>query len=239
MGLAATVGPFFIHNSMTEEQIASAIRNNVGNGLKEVYNHAYSIEQLEDEIGNTRNQIILENSQTGVLNPEYFTQKIDNLELSLVRFPYEGYSNSPERVLHTKIPAVVMTSDNSGITFLGTPDMSTSFKIYYDTSFANHSYSRVIKNRPFVFVDLSADDNGELDTYYFKLGDYGIREVSIRAIFSNPHDLLVNSLFASTQEYPAPPSVQQMIIDRLTAKYVEYYKKLNLNYQPNTQTDLK
>ena len=72
------------------------------------------------------------------------TSSTARMELSLVRFPYDGYSNSPERVLHTKIPDLVMTADNSSITFLGTPDMSTDFKKYYDTSFTNHEYSRVI-----------------------------------------------------------------------------------------------
>ena len=225
---------------MTLEEMASAIKNNVGGGLREVYNHAYSITQLEDEINNMRAQIILENSETGILQPEFFLQKIDNLALKLVRFPYGGYSNSPERVMHTTIPKLAPTADNSAIQFFGPPDMSLDIKRYYDDSFNSHRYSRVIKDRPFVYIDVSITGEGEHDTYFFNIENNNLKTASIRAIFDDPIKLMEDQgQFAHEKEFPAPLAIQEMIIDRLTMKYVEYYRKMNQGYQPNTETDTR
>ena len=225
---------------MTLEEMASAIRNNVGGGLREVYNHAYSITQLEDEISNMRGQLILENSQTGILKPAFFLQKIDNLELKLVRFPYGGYSNSPDRVLHTEIPKLAPTSDNTAISFFGPPDFNLDIKRYFDDSFNSHKYSRVIKKRPYVYIDLSINGEGKHDSYFFNIEGNNLRTASIRAIFDNPVKLMEEQgLFAHEEEFPAPLAIQEMIVDRLTAKYVEYYRKMNQGYQPNTETDIK
>lgn len=226
---------------MTLQEMASAVRNNVSGGLREVYNHAYSIPQIEDEIRNTRNIIILEDSMSNqALNLDYFTQKIENIPLKLVHFPFSGYSNSPERVPHTKIPGLVTTSDNSALSYFGPPDFSVDFYKYFDTGFQAHQYSRVISKRPYVFLDLATDDNDNHDAYLFNVEKYALREVSIRGVFANPFKLMENAgLFVEDQEFPAPLAVQEMIIDRITAKYVEYYRKMNQGYQPNTQTDIR
>ncbi len=226
---------------MTLQEIASAIRNNVGGGLREVYNHAYSIPQIEDEISNTRNLIIMETvAQGGIINLEYFMQRVDNLELALVRFPYGGYSNSPDRVPHVKIPRLISTNDNSALTYFGPPDFSLDFTKYYDSTFNTHEYSRVVGKRPYIFVDLATDENAKHDVYIFNSEGNNLREVSIRGMFSDPNSLNEGEgIFAEDAEFAAPLEVQEMIIDRLTAKYVEYYRKMNQGYQPNTQTDTK
>lgn len=225
---------------MTLQEMASAIRNNVSGGLREVYNHSYSIPQLEDEIVQTRAQIVLENSEAGVLTPDYFMQRQDNLALDLVRFPYGGYSNSPDRVLHVKIPRLAMTADNSSLSYFGPPDFSVDFKKYFDSTFNTHRYSRVINKRPYIFVDLAVDDDGNHDVYLFNVEGNDLKKISIRGIFANPTAIMTDQgLFSEDQEFPAPPAIQEMIIDRLVGKYVEYYRKQNMGYQPNTQTDTK
>jgi len=226
---------------MTAQEIASAIRNNVGGGLREVTNFAYSLPQLEDEIMNTRNQILLEDrAQGGVLNTELFMQRIDNIVLDLVRFPVGGYSNSPERVLHAKIPQLTADPSGAALSYFGPPDMSLDFIKYYDSSFKNHRYSRVIKNRPYVYIDLATDVNGKHDSYLFNIEGNNLQEISVRGVFLNPLSIMEEQgMFVDDVEFPAPLAVQEMIIDRLTAKYVEYYRKMNMGYQPNTQTDTK
>lgn len=225
---------------MTLEEMASAIRNNIGNGLKEVDDFAYSLQQIKEEIGNVRNQIILEDSKTGVLNPEYFAQRQDNLKLEMVRFPYGGHSSTYDVVPHVKIPKIAMTTDHSAIIYLGPPDFTLDIKRYYDHSFNTHSYSRVIGNRPYAFVDPAHDANGYNDVYIFGLTNAAMREVSIRAIFADPVAILeADGVFGEDEEFPAPAAVQQLIIKRITEDYVRYYKQLNHPYQPNTNTDLR
>ena len=225
---------------MTLNEIASAIRSNIGSGLKEVANFAYPVDQIKDEIGNVRNQILLEDPQNTIINPEYFAQRFDRIPIDLVRFPYGGYSNSPGLVPHIKMPKIAMTRDNSSILFLGPPDQSFFFTIYYDIMHHNHKFSRVIGRKPYAYIDLAHDVNGQIDGYLFNLGPSGLRFLATRAIFADPVGILESDgLFGNDEEFPAPSAVQEMIIDRITAKYVQYYKQLNHTYQPNTQTDQK
>ena len=224
---------------MTLNEIASSIRNNVGNGLKEVANYAYPLDQIRDEVGSVRNQILLEDSKTTVLNPEFFAQRIDNIPIDLVRFPVGGYSNSPNLVPHVKIPRIITTKDDSAIIFMGAPDQSLFFKIYYDFMFHNHIFSRVIGRRPYAYVDPAHDPDGFMDAYLFNLGPNGLRFLSVRAIFDDPVKILdSDGLFGADEEFPAPSAVQEMIVDKITQKYIQYYKNLNHPYQPNTQTDI-
>ncbi len=223
---------------MTLNEMASAIRSNIGSGLREVANFAYPIDQIKDEVGNVRNQILLEDPQKAVLNLEFFAQRIDNIPLDLVRFPYGGYSNTPGLVPHFKIPRLAMTKDDSAIIYLGPPDQSFNIKIYHDYSFQNHKYSRVIGRRPFGYIDLAHDVDGTMDGYLFNLGPTGMQFVSTRAVFADPVGILeADGLFGVDEEFPAPAAVQEMIIDRISAKYIQYYKQLNHPYQSNTQTD--
>ena len=225
---------------MTLNEIASSIRNNIGNGLKEVSNYAYPLDQIRDEVGDVRNQIILEDSKTSVLNLEFFAQRIDNIPIDLVRFPVGGYSNSPNLVPHVKIPRIIMTKNDSAILFMGAPDQSLYLKIYYNFMHMNHKFSRVIGRRPYAYVDPSHDPDGFMDAYLFNLGPNGLRFLSIRAVFDDPIKILdSDGLFGVDEEFPAPTAVQEMIIDKITQKYIQYYKNLNHPYQPNTQTDLK
>ncbi len=223
---------------MTREQIASAIRTRISNGLKEVYNHTYSIPQLEDEVGATRNQIILESSQlSSRFNPEDFAQKKDNILLDLVHPPVGGFSTGPKKVHHFSLPRLAMTQDDTSLIYVGPPDFSINFKKYFDTSFKNHKYSRVIKNKPFVFIDKAFNDDDNMDAYIYNLNVTNLREISIRGVFANPYTLYPSDLFADDIEFPAPMAVQTQIIDILSAKYVEYYRKLHMTMQPNTQTE--
>ena len=128
---------------------------------------------------------------------------------------------------------------NSAVSFFGPPDMSLDIKRYFDDSFNSHRYSRIIKDRPFVYIDLSIV-NGEHDSYFFNIEGNNLKTASIKGIFDDPMKLMEDQgIFAHEEEFPAPLATQELIIDKLTAKYVEYYRKMNQGYQPNTQTDIK
>lgn len=225
---------------MTLNEMASAIRSNIGSGLKEVGNFAYPMDQIKVECGNIRNSILLEDNQKLTLNPEFFAQRLDNIPLDLVQFPFAGYSNSPSLVPHIKLYRIAMTRDNSSIIYLGPPDMSHNIKAYYDFMYQNHQYCRVIGKQPYCYVDLAHGADGKMDVYFFNLGATGIKYMSARCVFAEPVEIMeADGLFGEDEEFPAPTAVQELIIDRVTAKYVQYYKQLNHPYQPNTQTDQK
>ncbi len=224
---------------MTLDEIAGSIRNNIGNGLKEVTNYDYSLEQIKKEISLVRASIVLKESKNGILNPEHFIQRFDNLDLTLTNFPYTAITNSPEKVWYTQIPRLAMTVDNSSLTFVGPTDFSQDFKKYYDRAYKSHRYNRITSMYPFVYVDLSHDYNNHTDLYFFNLDGSGLKKVSVRGIAADPVAVLeADGIFGEDEEFPAPQAVQDVIIETITRKYILYYRQLNHPTQPNTQTDM-
>ena len=228
---------FFNFSTMTLEQMASAIRNNIGQGLKEVDDFIYSIEQIKDEIAIMRNAIILEQSKAGVLNLAHFTQSKDNIDIDLVVFPLKS-GHPSKRVPHIKIPRPVMTIDNSAILYLGPADLSMDFVKYYDSTFNDHKYSRVIGNRPYCYIDLSGDSEGNVDVYIFGIESSMLSKMAVREIMDNPVAVLESDgVFGDDEEFPSPAAIQNLIIDRVTQRYIGYYKSPTQPNEPNTNTD--
>lgn len=225
---------------MTLDQMASAVRSNIGTGLKEVGNYVYSIEQIKDEISNTRSLIIMQDSEKGILNKSHFAQKITNLnELTIGTFPEEGLIESNSPVLITRIPKLAMTKDNSSILYLGPKDMSLNIKTYYSYDDVKmHQYSRTIKNRPFALIDNVHDDSGDIPVYMTNLGPAPFRYITTRAIIDDPVKLMQNDgYYVDSEEFPAPLAVQALIIDQLSIKYINYYKRQLRPNEANDQTE--
>ncbi len=224
---------------MTLEQLASAIRTNVGHGLKEVTTFDYSVEQIKKEIGLVLSDIIWKDSTKGILRPEHFVQKSENIDLTLTNFPYTATTNSPAKVWYAQIPRLQMTVGNESLRYIGPTDFSEDFTKYYDFAFTTHKHKRVTSNTPFVYVDLAHDYENHTDLYFFNIEGSGLRKVSSRAIYADPIAILeADGVFGDEEEFPAPMKVQGQIIEALTRKYITYYRQMTQTSQPNTQTDI-
>jgi len=224
---------------MTLEEMASAIQNNIGGGLKEVGNYTYSIDQIKDEISNARSTMIMEYSQKGILERPYFAQKIENIDLVFSVFPEEGIVESNSPSLLAKIPKLAMTKDNSSVLYLGPVDMSLNIKTYFSLNELQlHKFTRTLKNRPYAFADLVHNDDGDIPVYLFNLGPSPFRKITVRAIIDDPVKLLQkDGYYIDNEEFPAPLFIQDIIITTITAKYLKYYKQLSAPNEANDQTD--
>ncbi len=224
---------------MTLEDIASAIRSNVGSGLKEVGNFSYSIEQIKDEISNMRSLLIMEYSEKGILNKSYFAQKRKNVELSVGVFPEEGIIENNNPTIIATIPKLAMTKGNSSVLYLGPTDMSLNIKTYFELdALKTHKYTRTLKNRPHAFIDLAQDSAGDIPVYIFGIGPAPFKYITVRAIFDDPVRILQeDGYYIDDEEFPAPLAVQEIIIDKLSNKFLTYFKKLSGSNEPNDQTD--
>jgi len=224
---------------MTLEEISSAIRSNVGSGLKEVGNYTFSIEQIKDEVSNMRSQMIMEYSIKGVLNRSYFAQKIENIKLEVNTFPEEAMIETNSPILLARIPKLAMTKDNSSILYLGPTDMSLNIKLYFSLNDLHiHKYTRTLKNRPYGFVDLVHNDAGDIPVYLTNLGPNPFKRITFRGIIDDPVKLLQkDGFYIDDEEFPAPLVIQELIIDQLSAKYLKYFKQYSSPNEPNDQTD--
>lgn len=231
------LSPFLIYTNMTLEEMASAIRNHVGQGLKEVDDFTYSVEQLKDEVAAMWNSLILEMSKSGIFNPHYFAQPKDNIDIALGVFPLES-GHPSKRVPYIKIPMPSMTLTDSAILYLGPADLSMDFVKYYDASFNDHRYSRVIGNRPYCYVDLSGDGEGHAIVYLFGIEGSSLSKMAVRIVPNDPLQIMnEDGVFGDDEEFPAPQSIQDMIIERITRRYLIYYKSPVQPSEPNTNTD--
>lgn len=216
--------------------MSSAIRNNISDGLSGlVANYSYSIEQLEDEVILMRAKLLTEWLRKGVVNIKYFYQTFGNVSLIPVDISVSPELRSYVNSLGFSVPRIISTINDDNESVLAyTLDRSRQFKVYRSINFRDHKYKLKTKRAPFVYLDTSTTTEGMLNGYLMNTGKYeSIRAMIIQAVFSNPMDVPGYTRF---KEFPAPLEMQNDIISRITGRYVNYYRQLNLPKLPNTQT---
>ena len=228
---------------MTLNEITSAIRNRVSDGLSgNISNQAYSIKQLEEEVDLERSSYIQKFADSGrKLNPNYMYQTVDGLKVlcqDLSQNAPCGFT-SGDGVPAVKIQPIASTFDDSAVEYFGLMNKQEKFIVYFDTDSAiNHKYRVKTAKRPFIWIDTTQDGDGMMTAYLLNAGKYfNLKYMSIRAIFEHPSRIGSNVPDFGDKEYPAPGHVQNAIIDALTEKYVRYFRQMNIPPIPNEQTD--
>lgn len=222
---------------MTLQEMASAVRNHVVDGLDGISNTSFSVQQLQDEILLVAPAIMLKMANEGILDMTKLYQRIDGIRLECVDVSANCEVPTDVCAPHFMLPNVNLAAPEP-ISFLGTIDSTISFKVYYDREFRFHKYRLATARAPFAWVSTRANNEGMYDVYLFNLGKFSnLQFLSVDALFDNPYDLLKTPYYDqfSSSEFYAPSFVQSQIIDALTAKYVEYYRKLHMAPKPNTQ----
>lgn len=222
---------------MTLKQIASTIRNNVVDGLNGATTTSFSMEQLKDEILLQAAASTVKLAMEGLFDISKLAQRIDGIKVDYQDLSANCAVPSYTRARHFKIPNVNRVLENP-VLFLGTIDAKLSFKVYFDRDYRFHRHRIATARKPFAWISSTSDADGMHDVFLFNLGKYNSLEfISIDAIFDNPYDLLNTPYYEqfSSSEFYAPLYLQKEIIDRLTQQYVNYYRQMHLNKQPNTQ----
>lgn len=227
---------------MTHTEIASSIRNRVSDGLSgNIGDQAFSIEQLMDEIDLTRAEIINKLAMAGKVDVSYLLQSIDTIPIEMLS-PSDGcvaLDGPCSEIAAIKVPKLMSVFGSRGIQYLGLTNMQESIAAYFHPEdIRNHKVRIRTSQRPFAWIDTTADANDMFTLFLFNLGKYNaLKYLKLRAVFDNPNK--VGSLDPNNQykEYAAPGHIQLNIIDILTEKYVRYYRQLNIPNITNTQTD--
>ena len=225
---------------MTVNELTSTIRNNVADGLSgNISNQSFSTQQLEEEIDLERAGLIQRHIMSGgKINPNFLYQTIEKLHItcldlsSNVPCGFSTHSDAPA----IKIPAIASTPDNSAVEYFGLMNKQERFIVYFDTDdMANHKYRQKTKDRPFIWIDTTLDENGEMTAFFLNAGKhFNLKFAALRAMYDHP--TRINNTTGDA-EYPAPASMQKDIISNLTEKYIRYYRQLNIAPVANTQSD--
>ena len=222
------------------EKLASAIRNDIIGGLRGYHtNLSLSMEQLEQDIIDERLQIIKEYSLKGILPTR-------DLYLSINCIPVDckdiercrcGKEDCLTPTAHFEIPQLLNDYGLQSVDYIGSNDRQLPF-IYYtsSTAFRYHKYKKRGKNKPYVWMDTTPNENGMYDCFVFNAPL--LDQVSITAIFKDPRQ--INELPSSCNCAEGMDNnmtfINNEIKKRLTEKKIRYYRQLQAPILPNDQT---
>ena len=154
---------------MQVEKLASAIYNDVVAGLSGITSTpAISMDQLQDDVVEERLQIIKEYSLKNLVPKKDLLYAINCIELdceSLDKCCNSSNFSKPQ--LHFEIPQLVNDFGDSSIDFIGSTDKEISFKYYTTTSFKYHNLKLRGKNKPYVYIQTTPNENNMYDGYIF------------------------------------------------------------------------
>lgn len=229
------------------ERLADAVFNDIVSGLRGYHqNMSMSKEQLQEEIVQMRLAVIKEYMLKGILPIDDLVAAIncvpvdcETLDKCKCRGPVCG---SP--IAHFQIPQVLLDYGiGKSIKYIGSPDKQHSFLVYtqnIDKIQTYQKYRKRGKEKPWVFIDVTPNQNGFLDCYIFNAPL--IKQVSVVAIFKDPRQL---EMFQCNCDGPSIDGVTQMdnnmnfldivIKDRLTQQKLKYYRQYAAPILPNDQ----
>lgn len=218
---------------MLIKKLADAIYNDVVSGLQGYHhNPSMSMEQLEDDVVDERLQIIREQQLKGILPIRDLLIAVNcipvdckDLERCRCR---EQVGGTP--TAHFEMPQVIVDS----IDYVGSIDRQIPFKFYTSSQYWNfyHKYRKRGKDKPFVYIDTTPNENGMYDAYIFNVPM--IKQVSVVAIFKDPRQL-EDYACCSDLDDDNYSALNNEIKRRLTEKKLRYYRQLAMQPQPNDQ----
>lgn len=220
------------------EKLASAIRNDVVGGLRGYHtNLSMSLEQLMDEIVDERLQILKEYSLKGVLPVKDLYLSINCVPVDckdLERCRCAGQDDCLTPTAHFEIPQIVNDYGSLSIDYIGSTDRQNPF-IYYtsSTAYRYHKYRKRGKNRPYVWIDTTPNENGMYDCFVFNAPL--LNQISITAIFKDLRQLERYACCVELRD-DNMTFINNEIKKRLTEKKIRYYKQLALPNMPNDQS---
>lgn len=227
-------------------RLADAIINDVRGGLRGYHqNMSMSKEQLEEEIVQMRLAVIKEYMLKGIL-------PIDDLVMSINCVPVDCDTLDKckcrgtvcgDPTAHFQIPQIIFDYGlNKSIKYIGSSDKQHSFLVYtksIDKIQTYQKYRKRGKNKPWVYIDVTPNQEGLLDCYIF--GAPLIQQVSVVAIFKDPRQLeefqcdceKTNDI--TNMDYNLN-FLDIVIKDRLTQQKLKYYRQYQAPILPNDQT---
>ena len=229
-------------------RIADAVANDVRSGLRGYHNNmSMSIEQLEQDVVDLRLLIIKEYMLKGILPIQDLLTSINCIPVDCERLD-KCNCNRPscsEPMAHFQIPQLLFDYGlNKAIYYIGTTNKQIPFLVYtkpFDRINTIQKYRKRGKNKPWVYIDVTPNQEGLLDCYIFNAPL--LKSVSVVAIFKDPRQLeefqcnCEDELFEDkdTKMDTNFNFIDTVIKERLTKQKLYYYKQYSAPLTPNDQ----
>lgn len=222
------------------DKLASQIKNDILSGLKGYHqNLGLNIEQLKDEVVNTRLLIIKEQYLKGILPIKDLLIAINCIDVdceSLERCKCKE-SIDDTLVAHFQIPQLIHDFGKQAIEYIGSTDRKNQFQIVTSLSELEvRKYRKRGKNKPYVWIDFAPNTEGMLDCFIFNAPM--IQQVSVVGVFKDPRQVEYYHC-CNIDELTGPDDnisyVTQLVKERLTKEKIQYYRQLSMPIKPNDQ----
>lgn len=134
---------------------------------------------------------------------------------------------------HFEIPQILNDYGSLSIDYIGSTDRQLPFIFYTSaTAFRYHKYRKRGKNKPYVWIDTTPNENGMYDCFVFNAPL--LSHVSISAIFKDLRQLGNYSCCVDMQD-DNMTFINNEIKKRLTEKKIRYYRAFAPANAPNDQ----
>lgn len=176
-------------------RLADIIVNDVNSGLRGYHtNMSMSVEQIEEEIVQMRLLIIKEYMMQGILPVQDLLMSLNCIPVdcdSLDKCGCNATNCGSDPVAHFQIPQLLFDYGlKKAIYYIGTVDKQHPFIVYtrpFDRVSTIQKYRKRGKDKPWVYIDVTPNQEGLLDCYIF--GAPLIKQVSVIGIFKDPRQL--------------------------------------------------
>lgn len=216
---------------MIVNKVASAVFNDIVSGLAGYESTiSLNLEQLEDEVVEERLAIIKKYSIQNLIPRKDLFYSLNCIELDCKSLD-KCCEHDPddELIAHFEIPQLVNDFGEQSIEFIGSTDKQIKFKVYTSPQFRFHKYKTRRKNKPFVYIDTTPNENNRYDGYVFNAPM--LERITVIAIFKDPRQ--VEEL--SCCEFTDADNLSWIVTEvkqSLIQKKLKYYRQLYPQPQP-------
>lgn len=227
-------------------RLADMVANDVRSGLRGYHqNMSMSIEQLEEEIVLLRLLVLKEYMMQNILPVQDLLVSLNCIPVdceSLDKCGCNATNCGSDPIAHFQIPQLLFDYGlKKAIYYLGTTDKQHPFIVYtkpFDVLSTIQKYRKRGKNKPWVFIDVTPNQEGLLDCYIFNAPL--IKQISIMAIFKDLRQLEdfqcnCESDNIATQMDSNLNFIDNVVKERLTKQKLYYYKQFSAPILPNDQ----
>ncbi len=229
-------------------RIADAVFNDVNSGLRGYHtNMSLSIEQLEQDIIDLRLLVIKEYMLQGILPVQDLLMSVNCIPVDckdLDKCSCNSKTCGSDPVAHFEIPQLLFDYGlKKAVYYIGTTDKQNPFIVYtkpFNRISTIQKYRKRGKNKPWVYIDITPNQNGMLDCYIFEAPL--IKEVTVIGIFKDPRqlrELQCNCQDDNISEQTNMDSnfnfLDTVIKDRLTKQKLYYYRQQSAPLLSNDQ----
>lgn len=217
------------------QKLASAVRNDIIGGLRGYHsNLSLSLEQLEDDIVDMRLQILKEYSLKGILPTKDLYISINCIPVdckNIERCSCSSENGTP--TAHFEIPQIITDYGALSIDYIGSVDRQIPFLYYTSLSnYRNHKYRKRGKNKPYVWIDTTPNENGMYDCFVFNAPL--LSQVSVSGIFKDLRQLDQYNCCSELQD-DNKSFINNEIKNRLVKQKIQYYRQFAAPLKPNNQ----